>query len=65
MPFTFEGKTIDDYTIEGVDHGDCPDYCDAFVMEASFESRKLTDKELDRLNDDSQLLFEMLWESLN
>ncbi len=65
MPFYFEGKEIDDYTIEGINHSDCPDYCDAFISEASLVfGGPLTEQELDRLND-SDLRYEMVWEWLH
>ena len=31
---------IDEYTIEGIKHWDCPDYCDAFLATATDENGK-------------------------
>lgn len=67
MKFRFEGKLIDDYSIDGVDHRDYPDYCDAYIASASWENGiEFTDDELDRLNgSDDGLRYEMVWEHLH
>lgn len=42
---------IDNIEIEGVDHTDHPDYCDAFISSADLDGVEMTDKQLDDLND--------------
>ena len=38
--------------VDGVDHNDYPDYCDAYIYEASFvDGGELNDFEIDELND--------------
>ena len=50
---------------DGIDHGDYPDFCDAFITYAENESGiPLTDEELDQLNDDRATVHEMLWDHL-
>ena len=36
---------------DGIDHNDYPDYCDAFLSYAYYIDRKLTDEEIDYIND--------------
>jgi len=49
---------IDDVVIENIDHGDCPDFCDAYVDKAMYndpktgEYRELTEDELENLDSD-------------
>ena len=50
---------------DGIDHSDCPDYCDAFASEATYGGRKMTEKELDLLNDEySEFVYERLMDHL-
>lgn len=44
---------IDDYSVDGINHADAPDYCDAFIDYATFKDtgRELTDEQLDMLNE--------------
>ena len=37
--------------IEGIDHSDYPDYCDAFIASATYNGREMTDKEIEELPD--------------
>ena len=41
---------ITDLKFDDVDHKDYPDYCDAFVIEAYYGDRKMTEAELYDLN---------------
>ena len=48
---------IDDVEIEGINHDDYPDYCDAYVSKAGYDDpkhgyRQLTDDELESLDAD-------------
>ena len=36
--------------IDGIDFGDYPDFCDAYVSAAEYEGRPMTDDELDFIN---------------
>lgn len=47
-------KDLCDIEVDGIDHRDCPDYCDAFISAAFLksENRPLTEAELDELNED-------------
>lgn len=56
---------FEDYELDGIDHGDYPKYCDTYISGATAvlnngSSRDATDEELDRLNDDGDLVYSLL-----
>jgi len=58
-------KKVDITDFDGVDHSDCPDYCDAFASEATYKNRDMTEKELDLLNENySEYVYERLMDHL-
>ena len=63
-----DSKHIADIEFDGIDHSDIPDYCDAFISEASIldgqEWREATHEELEEMNDDSDFIHEKLQEFL-
>jgi len=57
---------IENIEFEGIDHSDYPDFSDAYIADAEYEGRKLTDEELEWLNeDDRQWVYDQLWEQLH
>ena len=53
-----ELSKIENVVIEGLDWSDYPKFCDAYIAEAEFEGRQLTDLELDALNEDLDFVME-------
>jgi len=51
---------IEDIEIEGINHNDCPDYCDAFISDAYYNGRQMTDEELEELNDDGDFVYDAI-----
>ena len=49
---------IDDVEVDGIDTRDYPDFCDAFIASASYMGRDMTEEELDKLNEDSDYVYE-------
>jgi len=45
---------IEDIEIDGIDHSDYPDYCDAFIVSGRYEGRDLSEDELDFINNSCQ-----------
>lgn len=43
---------------EGIDHGDCPDYCDAYIARAYYNKIELTQAELSAIPHD--VFYELL-----
>ena len=55
------GLVATDFSVEGIDTRDYPDFCDAYIYEANVldngEWRIATEDELDELNEDSDLVY--------
>lgn len=52
MANDFDIKKVGHLQFEGIDHGDYPDYCDAYVVGGDYDGRELTDEEVDLINDE-------------
>ncbi len=48
----------------GVDRSDSPDYCDAYIEEALYEGRELSEEEIESLNEDHLFVHERLMDFL-
>ena len=55
---------IDNITFEGIQFNDYPEFTDAFIDSADYEGRKMTDTELDEINEDSEYVYEQLMKYL-
>lgn len=57
-----------DFEIEGININDYPDFCDAFVLSASFKGqsgwREASDDELDWLNEQSDFIYQLVLEHI-
>lgn len=51
---------LEDLEYGDVFHWDAPEYCDAYIMEATYKGRKATDDELDEINDNQDFVYEKL-----
>jgi hypothetical protein len=52
---------ITNVEFQDIDHGDAPDYCDAFISYAEYlDGTPLTQDELDAINDDGSVVYELL-----
>ena len=58
-------KKITNVVVDGIHHWDYPDYCDAFIDSADYDGKPMTDEQLDDLNEDSDLVFELVWDNLH
>lgn len=66
MSEPFDIKKVGHLKFEGIDHGDYPDYCDAYVVGGDYDDRELTDEEIELLQDEySDFCYEKLWEYLH
>jgi hypothetical protein len=66
MKANFKNREIVDIEIEGIDLKDYPDFCDAFISSAAWLDtlELLSDEELDELNEDSSLVYELTIDSI-
>ena len=55
---------VEDIEIDGIDTRDYPDFCDAFILEATYKGREMTDEELEALNEDSDFVYDKVMEHL-
>ena len=55
---------VEDVEIDGINPRDYPDFCDAFILEATYKGREMTDEELEALNEDSDFVHDKVMESL-
>jgi hypothetical protein len=57
-------KKIFDIEIEGINYKDAPDFCDAYIVAATYGDREMTEEELDMLNEDSQFVYDCVIEKI-
>jgi len=60
MTSKFDYKLFTDVEFGDVHHWDYPDYCDAFIYNAEYDGKELSDEELDELNEDRDLVYQLL-----
>ena len=53
-------KLFTDVEFGDVHHWDYPDYCDAFIDNAEYDGKELSEEELDELNEDRDLVYQLL-----
>ena len=58
QPIGMDNNLIDDIEIDGIDHKDYPDYCDAYIANATYDGKPMNDEQLDIINDDSMFVHE-------
>jgi len=56
---------IDNIEFDGIDHKDRPDYCDAYILSADCNGRKMTEQELEELNKNRDFVYEKLIDYLH
>ena len=49
---------IDNIVIDGIDHKDYPDYCDAYIFSADYDGVEMTEEQLEEINDDRDFVYE-------
>jgi hypothetical protein len=55
---------IEDIEVSGIDYADAPDFVDAYIASATYKGRPMSDAELDRLNEDSDFVYEAVQQRL-
>jgi len=55
---------IENIDLDGIDTRDYPDFCDAYICYAEKDGRPLTEDELDRLNEDRDLVYDCVIDKL-
>ena len=61
----FKIDLIDDIEIDGIDMRDYPDFCDAFLVGASYKGRELTEDELEYVQDSNpEWFYDQVWDTI-
>lgn len=55
---------ISNVWVGGIDYYDAPDFVDSFIDSADYDGVKMTDAQLDELNEDSDFIYESLMKQL-
>lgn len=59
----YDLNLITDVDIDGIDMSDYPDFCDAFLVGATYKGRELNDDELEHLQDSNpDWFYEQIWD---
>ena len=51
--------------IDGVDHSDYPDYCDAYISKAYIGGQEATEEQLEEMNNNPEFRYNSVIESLH
>lgn len=60
----FDKKQITDVKLEGIDAGDYPDFVDAYIVSALYKGEPMTEEQLEKLNEDSEFVYEKVIDKL-
>jgi len=55
---------VDNVVLDDVNPKDHPDYCDAHISFAHYNGEKMTDEQLNELNEDRDFVLEQVYERL-
>jgi len=58
MSIQLDYSKISNVQVDGIDHDDYPDFCDAYISSADYDGREMTEEELEELNQDSDYVYE-------
>ena len=62
----FDLNLIDDIEIDGIDMRDYPDFCDAFLVGASYKGRELTEDELEYVQESNpEWFYDQVWDTIH
>ena len=55
---------IHNVQVKGINITDYPDFCDAFIVSADYDGKKMTDEQLEELSFDTDFLYDKILEQL-
>lgn len=55
---------LENIELDDIHTWDYPDFCDAYISYAEYDGKELTEKELDKLNEDYTFVYELVMERL-
>jgi hypothetical protein len=57
-------KNITNIVFDGIDYGDYPDFCDAFILNCEIDGVDATNEQIDEINEDRDFVREKLMDYL-
>lgn len=51
---------IDVIEFGGINHEDYPDYCDTYIVSATYDGKEMTEEQIEELNQDREFVYERL-----
>jgi hypothetical protein len=51
---------ISDIEIENIDHSDYPDFCDAYISDATYDGEQMSNEQLEQLNYDTSFVYDQV-----
>jgi len=61
---TLDYSKITNIKVDGIHTWDYPDFVDAYIADATYDGRPMTEEELDVINEDSSFVYECVTEKL-
>jgi len=58
-------KKINNIEVDGIDTKDYPDFCDAYIVSADYDSKPMTDDQLEEINEDGDFQHECIMNDLH
>jgi hypothetical protein len=62
MTNSLDYSKISNVELDGIDHSDYPDYCDAYIVSADYDGEPMTDEQIEELNQDSSYVSEKVFD---
>lgn len=51
-------KKITNIKVEGIDHKDYPDYCDAYIASADYDGIPMTEEQIEEINEGGDFVYQ-------
>lgn len=63
---TLQGKKVclEDIEVDGINTGDYPDFCDAYICDCLVDGEPATDEQLEEINEDGELVYDCVLEKI-
>jgi hypothetical protein len=55
---------ITNVELDGVDTSDYPDFCDAYIVSADYDGEPMSEKMLEKLNEDGEFVHQKVFEQI-
>lgn len=63
-PEKLDYSKIKNIQFDGIDYSDSPDFCDAYIIDADYNGERMTEEQLEQINDDAYFVHDRLMDYL-